>query len=347
MPLGPIQVVQLATAINDQLNIPALTLIASKLGVNLPNIAPGATLFESATRLINHLNTQIPPRDADLLVELRQGNNPQLQALANVLLQPSYFAPTGDAHDAIVLGTTAFFARDQLRASLRKFTSPNPNTTRVLVVRGSEPGGKTFTWEFLRHLAFVKVGATPMRLRLRNTSYTPRQFVEQALRLLNLDPNVLPPAADDPQHALVDPFINAFKGEVVRLARPYWLVVDDLNDPTVTPQLRDAAYALGFAVEESRPPNLWLALLGYNPDITDSELHAVAIDEAEFPTPALVARHFDALATAGLNPLPDGRARAIADLLFAKYPTLDKEAMAKLTRSFESMGENLRAGRQP
>lgn len=341
------EISKLATAIAQELNIPALTMIASTLNVPLPNLAPGATLFESALRLINHLNAETPPRDRELLALLGNGPNPTLRALALDLQRPSYFSPTADPHDAIVLGTTAFVARDALRASLRKFTAFSPYTTRVLIVRGSEPGGKTFSWEFLRHLAFYSAGALAMRLRLRNTRYTPRQFVAQAMALLGLDPAVLPPDTDAPQLSVVDPFINAFKGQLVNLEQSYWLVVDDLNDPSVTPEILSAAYALALAVEEQRPQKLWLALLGYNEEITDHELHAIALDDAEFPDAALVARHFDVISSATPKPLPAGRAREIADLLFTKFPRLDKEAMSKLTRLVEDAGAKLQQGIHP
>lgn len=346
MPLLPQEIMQLAKVIDAELNIPTLTMHAAGVGVTLGNIAPGAQLFESAVKLLNEVNNQVPPRDRQLLQLFQAGANPPLSALARDLLVPPYFPPA-DPHDAILLGDTPFVARDGLRQSLRKFTTPLGNSTHVLVVRGAEPCGKSYSWQFLRHLSWTTVGAQAMPLRLKNTRYTPRQFVEQALMLLGLDPKALPPAADDPQLALVDPYINAFKGQLVNLARPYWLVIDDINDPSVTPELRAAAYAMAFAVEDVRPQRLWLVLLGYNEEITDPELNAIAQDDAEFPPPQLVAQHLETIAKAKANPLPAGRALEIAKLLFARFAKLDKAAMNTLTRLVQEMGEKLRAGLQP
>lgn len=262
------------------------------------------------------------------------------------MLTPGFFAPNKDAHDAILLGRTAFVARASLRQQLREFTNPSAYTTRVLVVRGSEPGGKSYSWEFLRHLAKVTVGATPQRLRLRGTQYTPREFMEQAFKLLHLDMAALPLLTDNPQLTRIDALINAFKGQVPRMQERYWLVVDDLNDPAVTPEIRNVAYALAHSVEEMRPDFLWVALLGYNEEITDPDLRHVAQDEAEFPSQEMVAEHLLAL-SARSKPLDPARAREIACALYQGFPRLDREAMSKLTVMVEKTGEKLSAGVHP
>ena len=89
--------------------------------------------------------------------------------------------------------------------------------------------------------------------------------------------------ADEPQLARIHPLINSLMGQVVHLKRRYWLAIDDINDPAVTPPIRDVLYAIACSVEDDRPENLWLALLGYNSLITDSELRWVAQDDARFP----------------------------------------------------------------
>jgi hypothetical protein len=346
MPLTGQETVRLADEISQQIDVPSLTLLASDLGVQLQNVAAPGTLKEQALALVAHLNTRMPSRDRELLQILQRQGNGRLRTVATEMLQPRYFSPTGDAHDAILLGRTAFVARASLRRQLREFTHPSPYSTRVLVVRGSEPGGKSYSWEFLRHLATQTAGTFPQRLRLRNTQYTPREFMEQAFRLLHLDPAALPVLTDQPQLTRIDPLVNAFKGQVPRLERPYWLVLDDLNDPSVTPEIRAVAYALAYSVEEMRPPNLWLALLGYNEEITDPDLRHVAQDEAEFPSRERVAEHFVAL-SAPANPLGLGRAREIAYALYQGFEKLDREAMSKLTFMVEGIGEKLITGVHP
>jgi hypothetical protein len=152
---------------------------------------------------------------------------------------------------------------------------------------------------------------------------------------------------DEPQLARIDPLINEFKGRIVSLPKPYWLVIDDLNDARVTPAMRETVYALAASVEELKPPNLWIALLGYNEPIVEPELQYIAADDAEFPAPGRVAQHLELLAGSGGKPLAKGRALEIANLLFSTFPQLDKVAMFKLKMRVEEMGEKLRQGLQP
>ena len=347
MPLTGQQIAKLADVIDQELDHPELELIARDFGVNVNNVAPAASLKERAFKLINDLSGRLPPADSALLERLRVHPNVNVSAAAAALLRPTFLSPTGDPHDAIVLGRTAFVARDSLRKRLRDFTEPSLYTTRVLIVRGEEPGGKSYSWEFLRHLAFSGVGALALRLRLKNTDYTPREFLAQAYLLLLLDPSTLPVLSDKPQLAKIDPLVNAFKGRLDTLPKRYWLVIDDLNEANVTPAILETAYAIACAVEEVRPDNLWVALLGYNEPVSDTELRHVALDDAEFPSPSFVARHLEMVAKASGTVLASGRAQQIADLLFTKFPKLNKEAMSKLTVLVEEVGEKLRMGQQP
>jgi hypothetical protein len=348
MVLNGAQINQLADEIMLHSSVAALDMYASYLGITLSNLAPQGSLKEKAVKLITHLNGQIPPKIDQFLELLVQQGNAALRAAANQLLKPTYYSPTNDAHDAIILGRTAFVARDRLRELLRDFTVPSHLTTHVLVVRGDEPGGKSYSWQFLRHLAISVAGAQPMRLRLSKTSYTPREFFEQVYLLLDLDPKTLPELKDDPQLARIDPLINAFKGKLNTLAKRYWLVIDDLNDASVTPAICETVYALASSVEEIVPANLWVALLGYNEPIADPELRHVASEDAEFPTPEYVAKHLELVSKGSPNPLTTKKAEEIASMLFGKFPKkLDKEAMIQMTNHLETLGEKLKQGLQP
>lgn len=347
MPLTGPQVTALAMAFDAHWNHPNLVMFASRLNINLDNIAPTGRLKDRAIVLINTMNSASPPRDRELLELLRLQNNAALTAIADELLTPTFYSPTGLPLDAVILGQSAFINRDNLRQVLRSFVIPTSYSTRVLIVRGGQQSGKSYSWEFLRHLAVSSAGASAQRLRLQDRGYTPKQILEQAALLIQLDLRKLPPLTDDPQLSRIDPLINWFKGELSIMQRPYWLVIDDLNDPSVTPAMRDMAYALAYCVEEVKAPNLWIALLGYNFPINEPDLRHTAQDDAEFPSPFSIAKHLECVAQQSQNPLPPTRAREIADLLFTKFPTLDKENMIKMTALVETMGEKLKRGLQP
>lgn len=348
MPLTGAQIIRLAREIDQQWDIPTLKLFTSdNLGVDLDNIAPDGSLKDRAIKLITILNTNRPPRDGELLEKLKICSNAALRQVAGELLTPHFFAPNDDPHDAIMLGEYAFVDRGELREKLRAFTSPSHYTTRVLVVRGLEPCGKSYSWHFISHLAVTCVGATPHWLRLAGTSYTPQQLIEQIFLLLDLNRAALPAMTDDPQLAHINPLINAFKGQLVSLRRPYWLVIDDINDRSIQQPIRETAFAIARSVEESKPENLWIALLGYNEEITESALRQVAQEDARFPDADLLAEHFAAMSNAGPKPLTYQEARELADLMLSDVPILTKNAMEKLTPRIEKMSRLLRQGERP
>ncbi len=349
MILNGAQIIRLAGEIEAQSSLPILEMQALSIEINLPNIAPGLSLKEAAIKLLGTLNSQMPPKIDQFLELLTKGKNARLRDVASELLRPTYYSPNGDVHDAILLGKTVFVARDDLRKCLRQFTNFSISTTRVLVVSGDEPGGKSYSWLFLRHLA-AEFGFSAVTLRLKGTSYTPRQLFEQVYLVLGLNPKDIPKLTDDPQQARIDSFLNAFKGKFNSLTKPYWLVVDDINDPSVTPEIRETLHGIASTVEDLRPENLWVALIGYNTPITPTlnpDWREVAVDHAEFPSPEMVAKHFALVAARSEVPLTPERAQEIANLLFSKFPTLDKDAMIQLTALFQSMGEKLQEGLQP
>lgn len=346
------QIAQLADALDREWNVNELALFASDYWeIKLDNLAPGAGLKELAVKLITKLNTGRPLRDRELLERLRDRGNAALRELANELLYPPFFSPTDDPHDAIVLGRAAFVDRKRLRENLREFTNPNDNSTRVLIIRGDEPCGKSYSWSFLRHLAMTSpAGATPMRVELGKSSFTPKELMEYIFSVLRLDHGVLPPMTDEPQLARIEPLIGSFLGQVVVMEKPYWLVIDDINDPKVTKAVRETVYAIACGVECSHPRNLWVALLGYNASITDNaDLRWVAQDEAKFPDAALLAEHFKIMADVATpdKKLPLRRAREYADVLLSQFPELTKADMIELTSRIERLGDKLKAGERP
>lgn len=350
MTLTDQQINEIAEAISDYLDFPKFSEIATPLLVSpvpVQNIAGDGTLTQQAYNFVKHLNECHPPRDRELLQVLAQYPNAALQTLANRLLTPTFFSPTGLARDAILLGKQAFLDRQNLRFVLEDFTHPSINTTRVLIVRGEQPGGKSYSWCFLRHLAFES-GATAKLLKLQDC-HTPRELFELVRLKLDLDFSKLPEMRDEPQLSRIDPLVYWFAGKFHALKQPYWLVIDGLNEPSTTKPMQEAAYAIARAVEEERPDKLWVALLGYNDPIVDPDLRRyIAQDDAKFPDAHQVAQDLELIAKASPIETPSpGRAREWANKLFAQYDRLDKESMGKIKEKIEKYSEMLRKGEKP
>ena len=347
MPLNDRQIGDLARAIDTYLSLPALTQMASEIDVDLGNLAPNGSLETRAEALLKRINAERPPRDREFLELIAR--RPQgeiaagLRSLAEQLLKPTYYPAS--ARDAVLLGQTGFFGRDGLRQGAEAFTNSSTFTSRVLIVQGNTPGGKTYSWEYLRHLA-VEAGAVPRQLRLKDEADDPRSVVEAVGRVLRLNLTTLPPLADNPQKTRINALLNWFQGELVGISPRYWLVIDDLNEPAVTPEVRACALALASIVERVKPDNLWMVLLGYNDVITDRDMRYCVRDLAAFPTADVFARNFVSLAAASNVPLSPAKATEYATLLFSKYGAIDRTAMEELTFAAEGLGHKLLQGQQ-
>lgn len=340
------EVDELVDEIVRQLDRPMLTtFLSDHMEMSLANETPNGAAFRTeAMTVINLLNNAQPPRNSTFLLEQLRTNAPNLalRTLATRLLTPTYFSPTNNVVDAILLGQVPFVDRKPTRELLREFVHPSHVTPRVLVVRGDRPSGKSYTWEFLRHLAY-ETGATPQRLRLADTGYTPRQVAADIVRLVGCPQMPLPPMADDPQDTHVQPLVNSLVGLIPALPRRYWLVLDDLNHDSVGKPVREFAYAFALAVEDNRHENLHLALLGYNDPIVHTGLKG-RTDHPRFPDVGLLAEHLAHMAAAGDKPLSVELATRYAELLLERHSPLSKESMQLLTDDIRTMGCRLREG---
>jgi hypothetical protein len=347
VPLNDKQISHLARSIDDSMDLPRLIQLADEIDVRLDSIAPNGSVQTRAEVLLKTVNADRPPRDRDLLESIvRNGHvTAALRTLANQLLKPTY-QPPSDMHDAILLGRIGFFGRGGLRRGLREFTNPSHFTSHVLIVQGAETGGRTYSWEYLRHLA-SQAGSVPRQLRLTGATYAPRNLMFAVGQLLRLDLAQFPPLADEPQEMRMSALLNWFQGQLAGLEREYWLVIDDINEAEVTPEVRACAYAIALIVERVKPDKLWIALLGYNDVITDPEMRHCIRDQAVFPTVDMLARNFVSLAAASPLPLQAAKATEYASLLFSKHAKLDRAAMEDLTQSAEGLGQKLLLGMQP
>lgn len=349
MPMTGPDTVRLANVIAAQLNYAAVDLLATDLNV-LNQLPHGGTVKERALGLISFLNGNIPPRDRELLEKLRNHPNAAVKTVANDILQPPFVSKTGTARDAVMLGRSAFIARSVLRDKLDpEFTVPQPNNTHVLIVKGKYPSGKSYSYGFLHHLAFQEVNAQATRLSAMGIPCA-FELLRRSLLQLGVPTGALQPLADSPQIAReVDALIPAFKAAIRSLTTPFWLVIDDLNDASVTRDIREAALSMARAVEDDKPPFLWIMLLGYNDEATDDTLRNAAIDDAEFPTSVKAADFLDIVAEQS-GVVLQRKAQDITDLLFEKhhpFAPVDKAAMKSLTRDLEVMAQKLKQGLQP
>lgn len=351
MKLLPNQIRLLVDQIHLYWNPDKLNLFASDMGVNLFNEVQPGNMRAITYEFISGLNSEQPPRIGQMLTLLAEDPNQALAGAAKRLNKRPYESPTGDEHDAVLLGDLAFIGRPELRDILRDFSYADNFSVRMLVLRGGEPCGKTYSWWFIDHLA-KQAGANIQRIRLKDADYTPRELFKALRVQFELSKYGFPKLKDDPQESKIHPYITWLKGKLSSLDRHCWLVIDDLNHPNVRPSTREAAYAIGKLAQVNKG-NLWVVLVGYNEAITERELRKRKEETPQFPSEEAVAEFLQFVATLGPRPLTAERARQIAKAAYQKQrqeceDLKDiKESMERLTPYIEDIAEQLKAGNQP
>ncbi|MGB8860311.1 MAG: hypothetical protein WCC60_13680 [Ilumatobacteraceae bacterium] len=301
MPIQRAEIKQIARAISDGWTGSELALkLNDHLGVSLADVMPPAETYpEGVVKVVCNLCARQPSLRAPLLWLMRDHGTSDMVTVAVELLTPSYFSPSGLPIDAMTLGPRSFIDRADLRQRLAAFEQPSLYTSRVAVIAGEQPGGKSYSWYFLQHLAAAWGVGNIQSLSLSKLSpLSPYHLVASALQLLHLEGVSLPPFIDTPQLAHVNPLEIAFQGALPQLEDRFWLVIDDLNDVAVDTIVKEMAYAMARAAEQLKS-NLFVVLIGYNQPIMD-ELFSFAVrDSARFPDASEIAHHVTQLVNRG------------------------------------------------
>ncbi|WP_230883152.1 trypsin-like peptidase domain-containing protein [Streptomyces venezuelae] len=174
-----------------------------------------------------------------------------------------------DPFDSMLLkhGTEAFLGRSELREKLRGFLA-DPEQT-VLVVDGPPDSGRSYTYEFIRHLG-QHYGFRPVRVTLSRTSTAARLMERLAAFVagpgadeVSLNPTRLNdplPSFEDAAHRIV--------GRATTAAESFWIVLDDCDRLDPNSDVWDCVGVLARAVYEHTPVRKEtvprLVLLGYS-----------------------------------------------------------------------------------
>jgi hypothetical protein len=355
MPLRSDEIRELASSLNVEWNFARLKLVASDwFSLTLEDLAPlNSEKIEYATAFVSKVNEL--GRDHEFLLRLQGEGNANIQRIAIKLLTVPFISTQDEnAYFAISLESTPFIGRNELRRNIENFSNPQVRRkkSRVLIVSGSKPCGKSITKEYLRHLAEEVAGAQfAVPLDMSQLKPTVKEFfkaIGSKLRL-DFDNPPFPDLEDEPQEAReIIPYIFWLEGALSKKNGAYWLTIDELNHAQVTKIAREAAYEVARWAQEYRG-NLWVALLGYNEPVTDHDLRRGAVlDIAEFPPKSAIVEYFMTLAKkGGMVDLQQDEVETWTDKVLNKYPKLDKETMMNLTDKLEDIGEDLLDGQQP
>ncbi|WP_190344749.1 hypothetical protein [Streptomyces venezuelae] len=164
-------------------------------------------------------------------------------------------------------GAEVFIDRLDLRKRLREFVE-DPDKT-VLVVDGEPDSGRSYTYNFIRHLG-VHCEFRPVRVTLNQTS-TAEQVVQRLAEFV-ADPRtgispLNPTQLNDPLPS-VDAAVHRIVSQATAASEQFWLVLDECDKLDVNSDVWDCIGKLALAIYEHTPVRRHtaprLVLLGYS-----------------------------------------------------------------------------------
>ena len=187
-----------------------------------------------------------------------------IEAALRARQAPAWHMPA-DPYQVYFLGAmTWFLDRTELRGALRQM---NEQDFRVLVVRGEPRSGKTYS---TRLIAFLQntFNYNIAKIDFGEAVYGPDDLVRSILRQLGRPVDNLPP-----QQAQAAYWVHELRdwllGEVGKLARPVWVVLDGFDEDQLQTSTQDLIRDLAVRINEDRQIPLRLVVLSHR----DVQLH--------------------------------------------------------------------------
>jgi hypothetical protein len=161
------------------------------------------------------------------------------------------------------------FDREPLRERLRELAADEG--WRVFVVNGPKASGKSHSWFLMSHLCERIGGFDCARVDLASWSGPPMGPVE-VMQLVTPELGWAPPAVDTTaqEETQLRVLLAWFKREAKALPRPFWLVVDAVDGPTVGATGRALVVALANAAGNAEAGGLRVVLLGFDGTLADT-----------------------------------------------------------------------------
>jgi hypothetical protein len=292
---------------------------------------------EGLDKLVRHYNA---PGDVEVLTAAlgrsKQANGPVLRPVLEHIAglrvsEVSWQAPEDPFRAFFVSGGRPFIDRDGIRDHLKQSLAVGDGP-RVVVISGTRPCGKTWSWHFLTFLETKLEGFRTAKIDLAKlppppTPYDVMQRV--ALRLGIKEPKRDPTAAGPTQaRNLVDWWAGRLKESDAR----YVLVFDSLDHSRLPDETEDLIDALAEeAADQGDPPRFVLVLLGpkFELSVDTFVLGEEQIDPIEEEH---VRSYLDALGKHLDKPLPPERIDQVVKCVFANRPADPIEAMDQVSR---------------
>lgn len=317
------------------------------IGRQLSDLSPADTLPNVAYRVLRAAENE--GWLADLLEMLRASRFPAVREIATRMLADATVAATGaartppagggataDPYRSHLVGELLFIDRTPLRAHVKDLLSDTPS--RVLVVTGARPCGKSYTWHYVQHLAGHLADITPVLVDLGEWVEPSRPM--ELMTSIALQLRLPPPTVDE--HAQSAAQVQSLRDWLVgqlldREGR--WLFVFDSLDHVAQREetLQLIEYLAGAAIRR-RLTGLRVVLLGYADRLPIDPLESVLTEEiGDIGEPEL-REFFQTLALGAQLTLTDQAldhaVRGVLDLL----PRERDRKLRELSRTVRAVG---------
>lgn len=242
-----------------------------------------------------------------------------------------------DPYACQLVGEQIFIDRTMLRAHLKDLLSASPS--RVLVVTGARPCGKSYTWFYVRQPELLGE-AVPVLIDL--SEWTEPVPPLDVMSSIALQLGLSEPAID--QHAQGAAQARRLRDWLVGQLRPQedsgrWLLVfDSLDHAAQRDETLQLIEFLARAAITQRPPGLRMILLGYVNRLPVDPLDTVLTETIEDIGEPELRGFYQALARqAGVTIAEDGIELAARDVL-DRLPTDRGRKLSELAKTVREVG---------
>jgi hypothetical protein len=257
-----------------------------KLGRELSRLSKDAELDFMLMKVVKHADQAgwLP----DLLDKAvaKFSNNLALQALRAELIVPNGAVPGNPWSVCMIRGDQAFIDRRDLRDHMCELEKPGGR--RILIVKGEERTGKSYTRQFVTHRVDT-IGERPIVIDLaelhrnrRGERVMPDDVARSLCNLLGIAPGFVL-AKEDEQYARWSlDFCQRLSGHLANWPTRVWIIVDEFNS-VVLPESTLGLFNQLATHVESMMTQIRLVLLGYGKALPPIEVDEWAYQEEALP----------------------------------------------------------------
>jgi hypothetical protein len=283
------------------------------------------------------------------LVQALSAENPEnekVKALSTRLAAVADWAGTDPYRRCALRGGRLFINRADLRLALQELATPAPDNRRVLVVDGTPGTGRSYSAQYIYHLAEVEPhGVAQIDLAKEHRMAPDVVAYELVAQVDGGQPETIPARGTLSQAAWVRRLAWWVVRQIHNNGRMHWLVFDSFSKADLDPDTLELVHELAVRAVQPQPNarELRIVLLSYSSsDLLPPEVDEVAAREwvAELTPADFVACAQAVLAEQSAPPADGALLLADVEALFAAHPVGSDQRLRKLAAGLRRVIHN-------